>query len=321
MDILTAFIGHLIAYMERLDDPSDSGPTTTTEAFNLEPDLMIKLSKSIAETVSLTMEFLRDRWDASVAGAQGLHVEARSGQAHTGSGSHKTLAWDSKGENASTDPLTLSAIRSIALWLRDDDGDTLREQAAGLVDMLLELYQSSTSSPTKSNPQGLDYRLPALTALEGILRTSNGVEAFNVENGWQVLTKDLLAILSSASDPTSISPVDVVRGTRIVFVLDLVMETERSTHEIWMDVVTGVAAFSMPDDSACLQDQAMLDLLVDVVWLAANLLQGASAGMRSRYVHSVSAIRGIARQIEDALVPGSKAASELKEAHATLGNM
>ncbi|KXJ94259.1 Neurochondrin-domain-containing protein [Microdochium bolleyi] len=322
MDILTAFIGHLIAYIERLDGSQSSAPTvSTTEAFNLEPDLMIKLSKSIAETVSLTMEFLRDRWDAAVAGAQGLHVEARAGQAHTSSGSHKTLAWDSKGDNASTDPLTLSAIRAIALWLRDDDGDTLREQGAGLVDMLLELYQSSTPTPTKSNPQGLDYRLPALTALEGILRTSVGIEAFNTENGWQILTKDLLAVLSNASDLASISMVDAIRGTRIVFVLGLVIETERNTPESWMDVVTGVAALSVPAEPAFLQDPATVDLFVDVVWLAASLLRGASAGMRARYVHSISAMRGISQQLKEALDPASKSASELTEAHAILGGM
>lgn len=307
MDILTAFIGHLISWMEKLDNPEDDTATSTSDALNLDPDLMVKLSKSIAETVSVTMEFLRDRWDASVAGAQGLHRDARSGQAHTSSGSHMTLAWDAKSDNATADPLTLAAIRVVAMWLRDDDGDVLREQGAGLVDMMLELYQSSASGNTQS-----DYRLPVLTAFEGILRTPVGIEAFKSENGWSILAKDLLQVLSRGTS-------DVVLASRIVFVLDLVLGNERVTPESWMDVVTGIAAFDLPDESV--HDQAFVDLLVDVVWLVANLLQSAGQGMRQRYVHSTSAIRGIAQRLGGVIRTKSKSASELAEAMSILERM
>jgi len=297
MDILTAFIGHLISWMEKLDNPEDDTATSTSDALNLEPDLMIKLSKSIAETVSVTMEFLRDRWDASVAGAQGLHRDARSGQAHTSSGSHMTVAWDAKVDNATADPLTLAAVRVAAMWLRDDDGDVLREQGAGLVDMTLELYQSSASGNTQS-----DYRLPVLTAFEGILRTPVGIETFKSENGWFILAKDLLDVLARGTS-------DVVLASRIVFVLDLVLENEGVTPESWMDVVTGIAAFDLPD--GLLQDQAFVDLLVDVMWLVANLLQNAGQGMRQRYMYTTSAIRGIAKRLGRIVDPTSKSASEL----------
>lgn len=342
-DILAAFIGHLIAWMEELDNNNNNnnnnpeaagGPPAEEEtAFNMPPDLVLKLSKSIGETISVIMEYLRDRWDASVAGALGLHPEARAGAAHTAAGSHRTLAWDYKDGSAAADPFTLSALRAIALWLRDDDGDALREEAAALMDMFIELYQRSFSSSSSvwlllppsgsSNDEttGQDYRLPILAALEGILRTEDGVEAFNAHDGWRTLSKDLLFILSETSNPKPDIEPDFWRGTRVAFVLSLVMESEPSTPENWMGLVTAVAAYDVPAvaDGDGLKSKALLDFQTDVLQLAAGLLANANPGMRRRYVHSADAIRGIARQLrEKSAREDSPAASDLDDVLATL---
>ncbi|KAI1758797.1 DUF1941-domain-containing protein [Hypoxylon sp. FL1150] len=313
LDILTAFIGQLIAWMEELDDPKSS--TNSTQSWlRMPPELVLKLSTSIGEALSVTMEYLRDRWDASVAGAQGLHPEARAGSAHTEFGSRKTLAWDTKDESAATDAFVLSAIRAIALWVRDDDGDILRKEAAGLMDMFMELYHNSSSAA--SQPNGLDYRLPVLAALEGVLRTPEGIEAFNSHDGWRILSRDLLKILEESSTATE---ADLIRGSRIALVLQIVIEDEGSTSEDWMDIVTAVAAYDVP----AIQDGlnytgALLDFQVDVLQLAATLLEHAGPGMRKRFVHSAGALRGIAEQLKSRVEDGSDAAGGLGDVLSTL---
>ncbi|XXH05134.1 hypothetical protein Hte_011559 [Hypoxylon texense] len=338
LDILTAFIGQLLAWMEELDDDDDdddrskstSGATSTQQQqqqqqqqcsrLRMPPELVLKLSASIAETLSAVLEYLRDRWDASVAGAAGLHPEARAGDAHSALGSRKTLAWDAKDEGAATDAFVLSAIRAVALWVRDDDGDVLRKEAAGLMDMFMELYQnSSISNSAAAQPNALDYRLPILAALEGVLRTSRGIEAFNSHNGWGILSADLLRILEDSSTSTSLLETELIRGTRIALVLQIVIESEGRTPEDWMGVVTAVAAYDVPAAGGETRDAAaLLGFQVDVLQLAAALLANASQGMRRRFVHSAGAIRGIAEQLRGRAGEESVAAGTLEDVLSTL---
>ncbi|RYO81249.1 hypothetical protein DL766_000265 [Monosporascus sp. MC13-8B] len=334
LDVLAAFIGHLIAWIEELDSPDAATPPSEKPTFNMPPHLVLKLSKSIGETISVTMEYLRDRWDASVAGAAGLHPEARVGAAHTSTGSHKTLAWDSKDGDAAVDPFTLSALRAIALWLRDDDGDVLRKEAAGLMDMLMELYQRSSSTTTppsaSSSRDQPDYRLPTLAALEGILRTSRGVEAFDSHGGWQVLSRDLVAVLNATSSnrPHDLEA-EILRGTRIALALSIVVESETTTPEDRMGLVTAVAAYDVPpiasasaEGAAAIdngEEAALLGFQTDVLRLAAALLANANPGMRRRYAHSASAIRDIAERLRSSVGSDeSPAASDLDDVLAAL---
>ncbi|OTA66493.1 DUF1941-domain-containing protein [Hypoxylon sp. EC38] len=310
LDILTAFIGQLISWMEDLDNPK-SGASSTSTWLKMPPDLVLKLSSSIAETLSVTMEYLRDRWDASVAGAQGLHPEARTGSAHTEFGSRKTLAWDTKDESAATDAFILSAIRAIALWVRDDDGDVLRKEGAGLMDMFMELYQSSSSASSQSN--GLDYRLPILAALEGVLRTSKGIQAFNSYNGWKILSADMLKILEESSTSTLLQEADIIRGTRIALVLQIVAENEGLPPEDWMNVVTAIAAYNVPTTEGDARDGPLLDFQTDVLQLATTLLANSNPGTRKRYMYSARAIRGIAEQLRSRVDGNSDTARELED--------
>lgn len=337
-DVLAAFIGYLLAWMEELDQSDTAGPGGNV-TFNMPPDLLLKLSKSLGETISVIMEYLRDRWDASVAGAMGLHPDARVGAAHAATGSsHKTLAWDAKDADTAADPFTLAALRAIALWLRDDDGDALREEAVGLMDMFLELYQRSASSPLLPSGAHQDYRLPVLAALEGVLRTPTGLEAFRAHDGWQTLSRDLLAILAATSkgqqqqqqqQPSSyygdlLEP-ELLRGTRIAFALSIVTESESgSTPEDWMALVTAVAAYDVPASTAegeesGMDESMLLDFQADVLQLVAGLLANASPGMRKRYLHSESAIRSVTEQLRRNARDDSPAASSLDDVLATLG--
>ncbi|TPX18385.1 uncharacterized protein E0L32_011718 [Thyridium curvatum] len=306
-DTLSAFIGYLVR-AATIDD-GDSSSSSALSGMP-PPDLLLKLRKSISETISLTIEHLRDRYDAAVAGAPGLHPSARAG----GAGASPSLTWDSKTtpSSAAADPFVLSAVRATALWLREDDNDTLRREAAGgLTDMLLDLYRASCRA---TPPPALDFRRPALVALEGMTAApgaedddpdDGGVAALLGHDGWSVLTRDMLSILEDAPTVAAAAAAEgeAARGIEIVRVLMPIVEAEQpGTREEWMDLVTLVAGWHVPDDVAGAgsshgQPTVLLDFYVAVLQLVTALLVRAHEGMRRRYVQSISAVLGIAAQL------------------------
>jgi len=175
-DILTSFIGYLV----QLDFPFDE-----TE---LDPESLLKFRSEIGQTLSLTIEFLRDRWDAKFAGASGYEMDTsmdddRGEAKEPPRGGHPlNLAWDaaSIGGGLVRDPVVMSAIRALSLWLREDD--SLGKEAGGLMDVFLGLWKQSQSSPG-----GVDYRLWLVSALEGTLTEKNGREMFRKMGGWELL--------------------------------------------------------------------------------------------------------------------------------------
>ena len=284
-NVTSHFIGYLVRSMD-----SDNN---TTLQWIINPDHLLKLRTSISETLSLTTEYLRDRWDASVAGAMGLHPDARASQTKTATGSHLTLAWDSKTDSAADDPLILAAIRALAIWLREDDNDLLRKEAAGLSDMLIELYRNGGKGR-------LDFRRPVLVAFEGIIaEEKRGVEAFLENGGWEALADDLVAVLEASSTAAAAAAGDendeAGRGVEVVRVLLQIAEAEQpGSREAWMDLVTRVAGWDVPDVK---QSSVVEECQVAVLQLVTTLLVNAHQGMRKRYVHSISAVLGIAEQL------------------------
>lgn len=270
-DILTFFVGHLVRSMDPASSPSSS---SSSSPLLMPPDLLLKLRKSIAETLSVTIEHLRDRYDAATAGALGLHPDAIANLSAGGvnPAARPALAWDGAAARVGEDSLVLAAVRALAIWLREDDNDALRGEAAGLMDMLLDLYRDSAgagagtgAAPTDPSSragaqQHLDFRRPVLVALEGITATEEGAEAFldgsavqpGEGGGWEALSRDLLGIMQSTSASASPSPVNMAeeasRGLDIVRVLLPLVEAEQpGPREPWMAVVTAVAAWHVPD--------------------------------------------------------------------------
>ncbi|KAK3985528.1 Neurochondrin-domain-containing protein [Cladorrhinum sp. PSN332] len=295
-NVISNFIGYLLRALD-----SDSPP--------ISPSTLLALRKSIAETMSLTSEYLRDRWDASVAGAMGLHPDARLEPAATsGSGAHLTLAWDSKisDRTVSEDPLILSAIRALAIWLREDDGEVLRREAAGLVDCFVELYGSKGR---------LDFKRPVLAALEGVVAERKGREAVLNEGGWKVLSKDLIGVLHNSEEEDAAG-----RGIEIVRVLLSIVEGEEGgTREEWMDLITKVAGWYAPEDKKV--KAAVMEFWAAVLQLVTAVLVGAPAGMRKRYKHSISAVVGIAEQLKGKARGDEGLDEALEDVRATLVGM
>lgn len=287
-DVVSAFVGFLVRVLE---DENLEGPLSS---LMMTPDLLLKLRNSVSETMSLAIEYLRDRWDAAEAGAMGLHPDARAGTATTSRGSHYTLAWDSKTDNASQDPLILAAVRALAIWLREDDNDGLRGEASGLSDMLMDLYKVSGTTGAR-----LDFRRPVLVALEGIIAVEDGITCLLDNEGWQVLTQDMLSILQASS--THKDENECARGIEIVRVLLPIVEAEQpGSREAWMNVVTSVSAWPGPADTE--KPSVVYEFQVAVLQLVTALVLNTHPGMQRRYVHSIAAVLGIAEHLKGKVV-------------------
>jgi hypothetical protein len=299
-DIISIFIGYLVQCLE----------DETMETFIMPPDSLLKIRQSISDAMSVTAEYLRDRWDASFAGAMGLHPDARIGAAETSFGSRQTLAWDAMTNDADSDPLNLSALQALAIWLREDDNEGLKEEATGLTDMMMDLY--------KSSPTGkLDFRSPVLVALEGLVTVDQGRDILLSNGGWRTLSSDLTAVLQ---EPPRVSPAaDISRGLDIVRVLLAVVELETAeTPEEWMGLITTVAGWDVPEGE---QSANVRELHVAVLTLCSAILTNASQSMRRRYTHSMSAISGIVQHLTKTPDLDKHQQASLDEVRQTLNGM
>ena len=284
-DIISSFIGFLV---RRLDEDDD----TSSIDFKMPPDLLLKLRKDISETVSLTIEYLRDRWDSSVAGASGLHPDARAGTAVNSEGTRLTLTWESMKDNVTEDPLILAGIRALAIWTREDENENLRTESAGLMDLFIELYKSSHTG-------AVDFRYPILLALEGILDTEDGVDGFLSQGGWDVLFADLETIINhTLKDITSGASLSAsaARGLEAVRVLLAVVDHSSTTYlkEDWMNAVTTTTGLKAPSSSS---PPIVIELNIAMLQLSTALLSKAAGGAQKRYMTANPALSGLRNQL------------------------
>ncbi|PHH85335.1 hypothetical protein CDD83_580 [Cordyceps sp. RAO-2017] len=294
-DIVCIFIGHLAQSLE--DESLDS--------LVMSPDNLLKLRKGISDTMSVAIEYLRDRWDASVAGAMSLHPDARIGKTEPSTGSHRTLTWDSVASTVDDDLFILSAVRALALWLREDDNELLQKEATGLMDMFMDLYQVRS-------PEKLDFRTPILVALEALATMGQGRELLLRHDGWQILSKDLTDILGD----TSVTRDAASRGIDVIRVLLQIAEHESSgTAEEWMNLITTIAAWDVTPQEGPAE---VREFQVAVLQLSCTLLVGASGGMRNRYGHSISAIKAIATQLSRCIGQDSQVREAMEDVLTTL---
>ena len=270
-DIVSAFIGFLMQSLQAMDEDDGNDGCRPEFSAPLPIDLLLKLRTSISEAMSLTIEHLRDRYDSSTAGAAGLHPSART--TSEGSSNRLPIAWDTSS-GISKDPLTLSQIRALSLWLHDEENDALRREATGVIDVLLALYQAISDQ---------DFRYPVLLALEGIIEVPEGVEAFLREEGWDILSNDLHKILSISEEHA--------RGIEIVRVLLVVLESDVTgpTKEDWMPIVelAHQSVVHAPDTTN-------LELGVAICQLAVELMVRAPRGIRNRRRDAVVELRRFA---------------------------
>ncbi|KAI5836919.1 Neurochondrin-domain-containing protein [Morchella snyderi] len=180
-DITAALLTHLITASDDDDDHDDSSSTA------LPPTTLLQLRTDLSETFSLTLEHLRDRWDAAFAGASGLELDLTPG--HGEPGVPLTLTWDHGAPGGLLrDPIIMASVRALALWLREDE--SLRVEAGGLMDVWLGLWARGADA-------GVDYRVWVVAALEGVLEEEHGRAEFARCGGWRVVFSDLKRIYNS----------------------------------------------------------------------------------------------------------------------------
>lgn len=296
-DVISSFIGFLVRSMDG----------SRSSAFSMPPDLLLKLRKDLSETISLTVEYLRDRWDASVAGASGLHPDAISGTAATSEGTRLTLTWESIKDNVSEDGLIFAGIQTMAIWIREDDNENLRNECAGLMDMFMELYKTGAGGSS-------DFRYPILLALEGFMIAEDGVERFLAQNAWQILSDDLQAIVRTTSSISSAQATLIIpeanRGLQIVRVLLAVVDSETTSYpeESWMDIIKIAASMKVSVDTPI-----ALELQIAMLQISTALMNKASGGMVKRHVTSHDALSGVVQQLRTAVsaIPDKNEGSDL----------
>lgn len=285
-DIISAFISFLIHLLDDEDPPSDlDSEIHQPPAFPFTPSLLLQLRADISEAMSLTIENIRERLENSTYDATSL-----------------LLIYPSRSETTSSaliqqDTLTISQIRTLALWLREDDNDALRKEAASLTNILLDLYGAESD-------QMLEFRSPVLIALEGIINVPEGVEAFLVADGWGVLSGDLRAILTSIPSLKDRSA-SFARGVEIVRILLDVVESDvvGPSKEDWMEIVE-LASSSSPSlhSLSAVVDQrssqtSRSDLLIATAQLAVELLVRAPRNVRRRSIPAAHKILHMAREL------------------------
>ncbi|KAJ8125110.1 hypothetical protein O1611_g8530 [Lasiodiplodia mahajangana] len=266
LDIMTAFVGFLITAAD--DDTIQQGLT---------PDRIIKLHEDLVRTIGDVVEYLRDRWDAYLVGARNIESAQAS------------------GTSISEDPIIPAAIRLVATWLRDDDGETLRTQAAGLVELFAELYSSQASTDMP------EVRLPIIAALEGILQTPDGREAFNdTDLLSRRIYSDLRAIIMSQE--ADMATGDYIRGSAIEQVLHILIEHDDTSryHAGSIDLLELIAKLDVKPIKAegDVLDRSRLDFQTDTLELAVTVLEATSRSAPPGFQQRIkTALKGMASKL------------------------
>lgn len=279
-DIIVGFIGYLLKSLD-VDVPDSETKTDST----LPPDLLLQLRADIAEAMSSTIEYIRDRYDAAVgvAPASQASIEA-SPQSPQPANELINLPLDSFDTTSADFHLVAAQVRALGLWLREDENAKLRTEAANIIDVLLSLYASITTN---------DIRSPIVIALQGILSVPEGVEAFLEKGGWKVLFDDLASTLR----PSTAAGEHLIRAIEIVRVLLAVVESESSSHfrNEWLEVIPVSLVGDMSEQVTPIE----LELRIGTWQLAVEVLSRAPMAVRRKYVKEARRMIELASGVSD----------------------
>ena len=265
-DVISSFIGYLITGM----DANDGGDELWLPML---PDLLLKVQGKITDILNVTLEHLRESYDASATGALGPRASAPSPKGATSGG--PSTASEASGTMLD-DPLTLSQIQTLSLWLANEDNESLRKAAAGIMDVLKTIYQPIGAGHLLATKQ-FQARCCVLEALSGITQTTEGVEAFLHQDWWVTLTKDLEELLGF---PLSIGEQEA-RGITILNILVTVLHSGATPppKEQWISGILKISNELMK--SANLQHR--WELAVGTCDLVVSLFQRSTEKNRDKY--------------------------------------
>ena len=265
-DVISSFIGYLITGM----DANDGGDELSLPML---PDLLLKVQGKITDILNVTIEHLRERYDASAPGALGPHASAPSSKGSTFGG--PSTAAEASGTMLD-DPLTLSQIQTLSLWLANEEKESLRKAAAGIMDVLKTVYQPIGAGHFWATKH-FQAQCCVLEALSGITQTTEGVSTFLREDWWTTLTEDLEELVSF---PLSIGKQEA-RGITILNILVTVLHSGATPppKEQWISGMLNISNELMK--SADLQHR--WELAVGMCDLVVSLFERTTLDIRDRY--------------------------------------
>ncbi|KAL8910689.1 MAG: hypothetical protein Q9172_007803 [Xanthocarpia lactea] len=249
------------------------------------PDLLLKLREDVSTICSLTIEYLRDRFEVSMATK--TLCPTRSGMVSA----TECLGFFSTDVGPPTmveDPL----LRMLSLWLREDEGVVLRTEAANsMIDVVLGLYGMAEH-----------LRSPLLMILEQCQYAPDGLDRIRVSHGWNALVSDLESIARSRA------PDDYVIHCGIIIIdilgpvagMAVAGGTDKDEWKQFARIATQLDAEGSAD---------LLDLKAAVAMLAIDLLRenqrpssGGSAQLRKKLFAVPSRLLAARNRMKEATV-------------------
>ncbi|KAL8998648.1 MAG: hypothetical protein Q9169_002308 [Polycauliona sp. 2 TL-2023] len=147
------------------------------------PGLLLRIREEISDVCSLSMEYLRDRFEAAEASKT-----VRRARPGIGSASDRFEFVNKDCQpNMAEDPLVLEQLRLIALWLDEDDSEALRKEAANnLVQLSLGLYGMA-----------VELKSPLLVVLEQCDSVHGALNNIRSSSAWNAMLSDLELIVTT----------------------------------------------------------------------------------------------------------------------------
>ena len=235
----------------------------------LPPEQEVDLKDKLTATMALVVKHLRERHVSRTAIGVPSDVSvpdlsrSSSGDSLLGPTKPHLTAWLGT-PSLYEDPLTLALVRALAIWLKVSTDELLRTKAAGIIEVLIALYESKTH----------DFRGPVCFAVLGILDTMDGVQAF-VEPGWPVLYEDLKKIVTGQGQEI------YGHGEAIIEVLHKAVEGLRTgaVQDDWLSILN-LARDALTKATV----ESDFQLATKVSTLAAELVEKADVRERIIYI-------------------------------------
>ena len=242
--LLGCFIGYLIGreFVETPQNPVKS---------LLPPNLLLSLRKLISELMQISILTIRGRF-----GPPGTAIKLRD--------SVQEAKWEFPWNMVHG--VTCAQLQTLSLWLRDDDGDKLRKEAASIMDVLLQLI-------VQGKP--LQIANEVMMCLEGICRTSVGTKSFLALGGWQIVAEELDNIVKH---PEAQGTVHTHLGEQIATVLYNIIEQTGSSPPKKTTAKALQIIASVEQDST-----RRFRLQLELLSLAGMLLEKTASTQRKQY--------------------------------------
>ncbi|KAG4303491.1 hypothetical protein PCANB_000219 [Pneumocystis canis] len=131
---------------------------------------LLLLQRSFKEAFEESIDFLKDRWESLKKNKNKLEMNY---------------------PDISDDLIVISSVRSLCLWLKEDE--SLVNYAISIMDMFMYLWKGKSS-------YNIDYRLWICNGLQGIVVTEEGWNHFCNLGFWDVISVDLMRNYLEESD-------------------------------------------------------------------------------------------------------------------------